>query len=283
MIKGLFGATIWSENLDNLLPFYRDVIGLPVGLQMPGFAVMGELGRPVLALGTHSEVHGRNLDPARHMVGLGTDDVDTDYKRLRQSGVEFVENPTDYGNLRIATLKDPEGNLLQLLQPIPGASDRANDDAIVITREFDAPRERVFAAFTEPERLKRWWGPNGFTTPVARIDPRPGGIFHACMRSPDGQDFWSRGVYRDIVAPERIVSTDTFADADGNVVDPTHYGMSATWPREAVVTLTFADRGGKTTFTLHHSVPGAAAAERDMCRQGWSESLDRLAASLATA
>jgi predicted enzyme related to lactoylglutathione lyase len=117
MIKGLRGATIWSEDLNNLLPFYRDVLGLPVALQVPGFVVLGELGAPALALGTHSGVHGRNADPARHMVGLGTDDLTADWKRLKAAGVEFVEDPTDYGNLRIATLKDPEGNLLQLLQP----------------------------------------------------------------------------------------------------------------------------------------------------------------------
>jgi predicted enzyme related to lactoylglutathione lyase len=117
MIRELRGATIWSEDLNNLLPFYRDVLGLPVALQVPGFVVLGELGAPALALGTHSEVHGRSADPARHMVGLGTDDLTADWKRLKAAGVEFVEDPTDYGNLRIATLKDPEGNLLQLLQP----------------------------------------------------------------------------------------------------------------------------------------------------------------------
>ena len=120
MIKGLRGATIWSEDLNNLLPFYRDLLGLPVAIQIPGFVVLGELGAPALALGTHSEVRGRNADPARHMVGLGTDDVDADWKRLKAAGVEFVESPTDYGQLRIATLKDPEGNLIQLLQPIAG-------------------------------------------------------------------------------------------------------------------------------------------------------------------
>ena len=118
MIKGLRGATIWSEDLNNLLPFYRDLLGLPVALQIPGFVVLCELGTPALALGTHSAVSGRNPDPARHMVGLGTDDVDADWKRLQAAGVEFVENPTDYGQLRIATLRDPEGNLIQLLQPI---------------------------------------------------------------------------------------------------------------------------------------------------------------------
>ena len=118
MIKGLRGATIWSQDVNNLLPFYRDVLGLKVGLQIDGFVVLGDLGAPALALGTHSEVRGRNADPARHMVGLATDDVDGDYKRLKAAGVEFIETPTDYGTLRIATLKDPEGNLLQLLQPV---------------------------------------------------------------------------------------------------------------------------------------------------------------------
>ena len=116
MIKGLRGASIWSENIDNLLPFYRDLLGLPVAVQIPGFAVLGTLDRPSLAVGTHSEVRGRNEDPARHMVGLETDDVDGEFSRLSGAGVEFVEKPTDYNQLRIATLKDPEGNLVQLLQ-----------------------------------------------------------------------------------------------------------------------------------------------------------------------
>ena len=120
MIKGLSGATIWSEDLGNLLPFYRDVLGLPVGIQIPGFVVLGNLDAPALALGTHSEVRGRNADPARHMVGFPTDDVRADWKRLKDAGVEFVEDPTDYATVRIATLKDPDGNLVQLLQPSPG-------------------------------------------------------------------------------------------------------------------------------------------------------------------
>ena len=120
MITGFAGASIWSEDLNKLLPFYRDLLGLPVAIQIPGFVVLGEQGAPALALGTHSEVRGRNADPARHMVGLGSDDVDADWKRLEAAGVEFVERPTDYGQLRIATLKDPEGNLIQLLQPIAG-------------------------------------------------------------------------------------------------------------------------------------------------------------------
>jgi predicted enzyme related to lactoylglutathione lyase len=116
MIKGLRGASIWSENVNNLLPFYRDLLGLKVAVDTPGFVVLGDLAGTTLALGTHSQVRGRNLDPARHMIGLTTDDVDGDYKRLKDVGVEFVETPTDYSTVRLATLKDPEGNLVQLLQ-----------------------------------------------------------------------------------------------------------------------------------------------------------------------
>ena len=79
MITGLRGATTWSEDLNNLLPFYRDLLGLPVAIEIPGFAVLGKLGAATLALGTHSQVRGKNADPARHMVGLETDDVDAEY------------------------------------------------------------------------------------------------------------------------------------------------------------------------------------------------------------
>jgi predicted enzyme related to lactoylglutathione lyase len=116
MIKRFAGATIWSEDVNNLLPFYRDVVGLKVVMEAPGFAVLGQDGPdgPTLGLGTHSEVHGRNADPARHMVGLASDDLQADWQRLKAAGVEFIEDPTVYDDMSIATFKDPEGNLVQL-------------------------------------------------------------------------------------------------------------------------------------------------------------------------
>jgi uncharacterized protein YndB with AHSA1/START domain len=159
----------------------------------------------------------------------------------------------------------------------------SSEREIVITRVFNAPRDLVFKAWTEPERVMRWWGPNGFTTPFCTIDLRPGGVFHHCMRSPEGRDFWSKGVYREIVAPERIVCTDFFADEEGNPVPPTHYGMSPDWPAEALITVTFAEYEGQTKLTLQHAVGSAPASERDMCQAGWTESLDRLAEYLAKA
>lgn len=119
MIKEFAGASIWSEDLNNLLPFYRDVLGLNAAMETPQFVMLGD-GRPdapSLGLGSHDKVHGPNTDPSRHMVGLVSDDLKADCKRLKEAGVEFIEDPTEYGEgMWIATLKDPEGNLVQLFQ-----------------------------------------------------------------------------------------------------------------------------------------------------------------------
>lgn len=155
----------------------------------------------------------------------------------------------------------------------------AAEREVVITRVFDAPRERVFKAWTDPEQVKRWWGPKNFTSPVCRIDLRVGGKYLFCMRSADGQEFWSTGVYRQIVAPEQLAFTDSFADEQGNIVPATHYGMSADFPLEMLVTITLVERGGKTTMTLRHTgLP--AGTMTDMTEAGWKESFDKLADTL---
>ena len=116
MITAFAGSAIWSEDLNNLLPFYRDTLGLKIGNETLGFVVLGEPNTPTLALGTHSEVKGRNADPARHMVMFVTDDVEAEFRRLRSKGVAFIEEPTNYGPVTVAVLTDPEGNYVQLLQ-----------------------------------------------------------------------------------------------------------------------------------------------------------------------
>ncbi len=95
---------------------------------------------------------------------------------------------------------------------------------------LDAPRDLVFKAWTEPERLMRWWAPKGWTTPFCKIDLRPGGVFHYCMRSPEGRDFWGKGVYREVVEPSLLVYTDSFSDEEGKLVEPAHYGLSPDHP-----------------------------------------------------
>jgi len=128
--------------------------------------------------------------------------------------------------------------------------------------------------------VKRWWGPKGFTAPFCKIDLRVNGVLLYCMRSPDGKDYWSTGVYREIVKPERIVCTDSFADERGNVVPATHYGMSADFPLEMLVTVTLEEHEGKTKLTLIHvGIP--SGADRDGAHKGWNESFDKLAEHLA--
>lgn len=153
------------------------------------------------------------------------------------------------------------------------------DRELIITRIFDAPRQLVWKAWTDSERVKRWWGPKNYTAPVCKIDLRVGGKNLYCMRSPEGQDYWSTGVYKEIVAPERIVCTDSFADAEGNVVPASHYGMGGDWPLELRVTVTFEEHAGKTKLTLKHAgIP--AGQMSDSTEAGWNQSFDKLAASL---
>ena len=153
---------------------------------------------------------------------------------------------------------------------------------LVITRTFDAPRELVWQAWTDPALMTKWWGPKGYTAPVCKIDLRVGGTNFFCMRSPEGQDIYSTGVYHEVVPPERLVTTDSFADENGNVVPPTQYGLPPDFPDEMQVTMTLEEREGKTVMTLRHA--GLPAGELlEMTGQGWNESFDKLAESLAVA
>ena len=172
--------------------------------------------------------------------------------------------------------------LAEHLDAMKGAAPAALGGGLVIERIFDAPRDLVWRAWTEPERMMRWWGPKDFTSPACRIDFRVGGKYLACMRSPEGQDYWSTGVYREIVPLERIVCTDSFADENGNVVPASHYGMTGDFPMERLVTVTFEEHEGKTKLTLRHE--GMPAGEMgEMAQAGWNESFDKLAAYLAEA
>jgi uncharacterized protein YndB with AHSA1/START domain len=155
----------------------------------------------------------------------------------------------------------------------------SDEEALVITRVFDAPRELVFKAWTEPERFVQWWGPNGFTTPHCEIDARPGGVISFCMRSEEMGDIWAAGVFQEVDPPSRLVYTAYFTDPDGNKVPATHYGMSADLPLEMLVSVTFEEYEGKTKMTLEHAIP-QTVPEREGAQQGWGESFDRLDAYL---
>lgn len=114
---------------------------------------------------------------------------------------------------------------------------RVGEQEFVVERHFVAPRTLMFQVFTQPEHLKRWWAPQPYTIPVCTADLRPGGIWHYCMRSPEGQNHWARSVYREIVPPEKLVYISTFADEHANPI--------AGIP-EHLTTVTFTEEAGKT-------------------------------------
>lgn len=162
----------------------------------------------------------------------------------------------------------------------------AKKDKLVIERIFNAPVEKVWKYWTEPELFKKWWGPKDFTCPVAEIDFKVGGKSLSCMRgvaTPGGEirDFWSTGTYKEIIPMKKIVTTDSFADKKGNIVPATHYGMNSKMPLEMLITVTFEDAGeGKTKMTLRHEgIP--AGKDRDGANIGWSQSFDKLEKLLA--
>jgi uncharacterized protein YndB with AHSA1/START domain len=139
---------------------------------------------------------------------------------------------------------------------------------LTLTRLYDAPRELVFRAWTEPEHLRRWCAPTGFTIPDSDGDLRPGGAWRATMRAPDGEEHRLTGTYREIVPPERLVFTHAWLDADGRA------GI------ETLVTVTLEDQGGRTFLTLVQT-GFESTASRDGHAGGWTETLDRLAGHLA--
>ena len=150
---------------------------------------------------------------------------------------------------------------------------------VFITRLFDAPRELVWQAWTEPRHFKLWWGPKDYTCPFCEMDLRVGGKYLNCMRSPEGKDYWSTGVYREIIPMERLVFTDCFADEQGNVVPATYYGLGVDFPIEMLVIMTLEDQDGKTKLTLRH-IDLPTGPDREGAQLGWSQSFDKLAESL---
>jgi uncharacterized protein YndB with AHSA1/START domain len=156
-----------------------------------------------------------------------------------------------------------------------------------ISRVVDAPRERVWRAWTEAEQLKQWWGPKGFVVTHLTNDLRPGGRMHYCLRMPNGEEMWGKFLYKEITAPERLVWINSFSDKDGGT---TVHPMSPDWPREMHTTITFEAQGAnKTKITVRWlPVEGSTGKElgtfdegRSSMNQGWSGTFEQFNEFLA--
>lgn len=157
----------------------------------------------------------------------------------------------------------------------------AQPETFTLTRVFNAPRQRVWQAFTEMEHLKHWWGPKGFTWVSAKLDLRPGGVFHYCMQSPDGQKMWGRFVYQEVTPPERLVFVNSFSNEQGEI---TRNPYSATWPAEVHNTLLLSESDGQTALTMSGHPINATEEERktfgnmhSSLEKGFGATFDQLA------
>ncbi|MGO4716309.1 SRPBCC family protein [Bradyrhizobium sp. 2TAF24] len=151
------------------------------------------------------------------------------------------------------------------MTPSTGRNDVAE---VTLSRFIAAPRARVWRAWTEAEHLMKWWGPNGFTTPVCAIDAQQGGALHIVMRGPDGVEYAMRGTYSDVVPPSRLGYTFQAFDADGRVALDGH------------TLVTFADDQGGTQLVIHSRATALVAHARHMLdgmEPGWTQTIDRLA------
>jgi uncharacterized protein YndB with AHSA1/START domain len=145
---------------------------------------------------------------------------------------------------------------------------------LTLTRVLNAPRERVFKAWTDLKELAQWWGPKDFINPVCEVDLRPGGALRIVMRAPNGAEYPMKGVFREIVPPSRLVFTNIAVDKDGHHII------------EGLTSVTFADDGGKTKLTVQTrgvAMVDYAAAYLQGMEAGWTQSLEKLEAQMLRA
>ena len=156
-------------------------------------------------------------------------------------------------------------------------TDNRSQDAVMIERSFDAPVGLIWQMWTDPKHFSAWYGPDGATIPVAKMDVRVGGRRLICMerQTPNGtMQMWFTGEYREVVPAKRLVYTESMSDDSGNIVSPADMGMPEGHPDTTEVTIELEDLGGRTKMVLTHAgIPGDSAGA-----VGWGMAFDKLAA-----
>lgn len=146
---------------------------------------------------------------------------------------------------------------------------------VSVTRTFEASPEEVWRAWTEDELVMQWWGPEGFTSPAARMDVRVGGTSHVAMRSPEGQDMWMNWTYTRVEPHSRLDYVQNLADAAGNAIDPATVGLPPEFPRDVATVVTLTPVGNKTEVTItEHTTTSRMMME--MSQQGLEQVLDKM-------
>ena len=255
---------------------WKHVMHGPDGANYPNHSVFTEVVK-------HERIvfeHGgrREGGPGVHFVSTWTfEALSADRTRLTVCMVFPTAKERDFVAKEFGAIEGAHQTMGRLAEHL---STVATPEPFVISREFSAPRELVWKAWTERERLLGWFGPKGSKIDTATLDFRPGGIFHYSMRTPDGKRMWGKFTYLELATPERILLISSFSDENGGI---TRHPFSAGWPLEMLTETTFTERGGKTTVTIKWLPFNATAEERQTFNaarggmsQGWSGTFEQL-------
>jgi uncharacterized protein YndB with AHSA1/START domain len=234
-----------------------------------------------LARGTVTVTDGPFAETKEVLGGYAVLDV--------KSKAEAIESATWLLQLFLKYMPDWEGEIevRQMFGPqdMPACDHRGlKKEDLVFSRVFDAPVERVWRAWTDPEQVMRWWGPDHFTCPLARIDLREGGTSLVCMRAPKefgGQDMYSTWTYTKIVPLRRIEYLHHFADKHGNRVHPSAQGLPPDMPEEVRNAVSFEAAGERRTKIVVTEYDWPAGQMKEMSRLGMEQCLDKMAATFA--
>jgi len=284
---GPVGFTTTIEEMD-VRPggVWKQVMHGPDGTNYPNQSIFSEVVKPERIV--YSLAGGKAGEPGVNFVSTWTFEQLGEQTRVTIHMVFSSAADRERVVKKHGAIEGGKQTLARLAEHLPTMA-AADGREFVITREFDAPRERVWKAWTEAKHMAQWWGPHHFTNPVCEMDVRPGGAWRIVMRGPDGADHPAKGVYREVVPPARLVFTinhSELPDAWHDKVNPQRDKAAGKPGIEALTTVTFEEQGGKTKMTIRQEFESAAVRASLLkigMAQGWGQSLERLGALVVKA
>lgn len=276
------GFTITSQSID-LRPggSWRFIMHGPDGTDYENLIVYREIEKPAKIVFAHS---GTSEDEPGSFTTVATfEELGAKKTRVTMRSVFRTPEDRDKVVTEYGAIEGGNQTLERLGEQL--ANMGAESRPFTLSREFAAPAALLFKVWTEREHLQHWWGPKGVTITACTNDPRPGGAMHYRMRFPDGKEIWGKWVYRELLAPNRLVFVSSFADAEGNLI---HHPLATGWPLKMLTTVRFEERAGRTTVSLSYVPIDANEAEcqhftdnHPSMQGGWGGTFENLAAYLA--
>lgn len=243
---------------------WRFIMHGPDGVDYPNQIVFTEIVKPLRIAYTHG--CGESNDESEFKVSVDFEKQGGQTKLTMR--LQFASSAIRDQVIRESGAIQAAGQTLDNLEAELSvmSGEIVTDEVFSVTRVLDAPRELVYKVWTEPAHLAHWWGPKGFKLTVAHLDLRPGGVFHYGMKADNGIEMWGRFVYREIVAPEKMVFVISFSDAAGNI---TRHPLSEDWPLEVLTVLTLTEQDGKTILQLSSAPLNASEREQEAYTEGF--------------